>query len=48
MEQKDKKVHTFPIGFKPKVNITERPEFEPAYNDVTVQLFNHYDILTLH
>ena len=38
----DKRFHTFPKGIGPKVKQTERLEFEPAYFDSAIQLFNHY------
>ena len=38
----DKRVHTFPKGICPKVNIIAWLEYELAYYDSTVHRFNHY------
>ena len=40
----DEKVHTFPKGICPKVNVIARLEYELAYYDSAVQRFNHYTI----
>ena len=37
-----KRVHTFPKGIRPKVNIIKQLESELAYTDVTVLRFSHY------
>ena len=37
----DKRVHTFPKGIGPKVNVIMRAEFELAYFEVTVKHFSH-------
>ena len=42
----DKGVYTFYKGIYPKVNIIAQWESELAYNDSTVQCFNHYTIRT--
>ena len=36
------KVHTFPEGICPKVNVIARLEFEPSYYDSADARFNHY------
>ena len=38
----DKGVNTFPKGICPKVNVIARLDFQLAFNDSSVQLFNHY------
>ena len=46
----DKRVHTFPKGICPKVNVIARLEYELAYYDSAVHRFNHYthkDILLI-
>ena len=42
----DKRVHTFPKGICPKINITARLEYELAYYDSAVHCFNHYTTRT--
>ena len=42
----DKKVHTFPKGIYPQVNVIAQLEFELAYNNSAVQSFNHYTMRT--
>ena len=42
----DKGVHTFPRGICPKVNVIARLEYELAYYDSAVHLFNHYTTRT--
>ena len=42
----DKRVHTFPKGICPKVNVIARLEYELAYNDSAVHRFNHYTTRT--
>ena len=38
----DKRVHTFPKGICPKVNVIARLEYQLAYYNSTVHHFNHY------
>ena len=38
----DKRVHTFPKGICPKMNVTAQLEFELAYYDSALQRFNYY------
>ena len=42
----DKRVHTFPKGICPKVNVIARLEYELAYYDSAVHRFNHYTTRT--
>ena len=44
----DKRVHTFPKGICPKMNVMVQLEFELAYYDPAVYRFNHYTTRTLH
>ena len=43
---KDKRVHTFPKGICPKVNVIARLEYELAYYDSAAHRFNHYTTRT--
>ena len=36
------RIHTFPKGISPKVNVIAKQEFELAYFVAAVQYFNHY------
>ena len=38
----DKRVHTFPKGICPQVNVIARLEYKLAYYDSAVHRFNHY------
>ena len=38
----DKRIHTFPKGIGPKMNVIARLEFELVYYEVEVQHVNHY------
>ena len=42
----DKRVHTFPKGICPKVNIIARLENELSYYDSAIRRFNHYTTRT--
>ena len=42
----DKRVHTFPKGIYPKVNVIARLEYELAFYDSAVHCFNHYTTRT--
>ena len=44
---RDKKIHIFPKGISPKVNVIARLESELAYYNVTVQHVTHYTVVTL-
>ena len=37
----DKRLHAFPKGISPKMNVIAPLEFEFAYYDIAVQLVNH-------
>ena len=42
-----KGVHNFPKGICSEVNVIAQLEYELAYNDSTVDRFNHYTTRTL-
>ena len=43
----DRRVHTFPKGICPKVNVTARPEFELVHYDSVISRFNHFTTIQL-